>query len=207
MKPSSPGWATETTCATEEEGAQVEASTGFFCGEVAGCSESEDEEEEEEPKASNAGGSLLESGTAPPICPAVSSSREVIIMDHFGCHVSLPYSSGWAALPLYKARFPTEFSHLQFAIQKSARLLLLSLESSESSSFKRVALEKYLTRLVAHPVIRKSNELRAFLQVQGKLLFPKQLLNDSMNAAVQTQDTAQPARVGRDLLKLFKELK
>ncbi|RAL37358.1 hypothetical protein DM860_000052 [Cuscuta australis] len=81
------------------------------------------------------------------------------------------------------------------------------MQKHEFVELRRVALEKYLTRLAAHPVIRKSNELRAFLQVQGKLLFPMQLLNDSMNAAVQTQDTSQPARGGRDLLKLFKELK
>ncbi|VFR02652.1 unnamed protein product [Cuscuta campestris] len=47
MKPSSPGWAIETTCAAEEEGAQVGASTGCFCGGVARHSKDEEEAEEE----------------------------------------------------------------------------------------------------------------------------------------------------------------
>ncbi|XP_031094226.1 sorting nexin 2B-like [Ipomoea triloba] len=34
---------------------------------------------------------------------------------------------------------------------------------------RRAALEKYLQRLAAHPVIRTSEELRLFLEVQGKL--------------------------------------
>lgn len=40
---------------------------------------------------------------------------------------------------------------------------------------RRVALEKYLRKLATHPVIRKSDELRVFLQVPGKLLFQQVL--------------------------------
>lgn len=85
------------------------------------------------------------------------------------------------------------------------------------------ALEKYLRRLAAHPVIKKSDELRVFLQVQGKLplptsvdvasrmldgaaKLPKQLFGDSVSV-MGPQDVVQPAKGGRDLLRLFKELK
>ncbi|GAB4860257.1 Sorting nexin 2B [Ancistrocladus abbreviatus] len=88
---------------------------------------------------------------------------------------------------------------------------------------RRVALEKYLRRLAGHPVIRKSNELRLFLQVPGKLpltpsmdvasrvldgavKLPKQLLGDS-GSVMTAHDVVQPAKGGRDLLRLFKELK
>ncbi|XP_057955493.1 sorting nexin 2A-like [Malania oleifera] len=88
---------------------------------------------------------------------------------------------------------------------------------------RRVALEKYLRRLAAHPVIKKSDELRVFLQVQGKLpllnstdvasrmldgaaKLPKQLFGDS-GSAVALHEVLQPAKGGRDLLRIFKELK
>lgn len=88
---------------------------------------------------------------------------------------------------------------------------------------RRVALEKYLRRLAAHPVIRTSDELRVFLQVQGKLPLssttdvasrmldgaanlPKQLFGDS-RSVVPPHEAVQPAKGGRDLLRLFKELK
>lgn len=88
---------------------------------------------------------------------------------------------------------------------------------------RRVALEKYLRRLAAHPVIKKSDELRVFLQVQGKLplpvttdvasrmldgavKLPKQLFGDS-GPVVAPHEVVQPAKGGRDLLRLFKELK
>ncbi|KAI4383895.1 hypothetical protein MLD38_009685 [Melastoma candidum] len=87
---------------------------------------------------------------------------------------------------------------------------------------RRIALEKYLRRLAAHPVISKSDELRVFLQVQGKLpllattdvasrmldgavRLPKQLLGDG--PAMAPHEVVQPAKGGRDLLRLFKELK
>lgn len=88
---------------------------------------------------------------------------------------------------------------------------------------RRTALEKYLRKLAAHPVIRKSDELRVFLQVPGKLPLPtstdvtarvldgaanlpKQLFGDSRNV-IAPHEAVQPAKGGRDLLRLFKELK
>ncbi|XP_022949229.1 sorting nexin 2A [Cucurbita moschata] len=86
---------------------------------------------------------------------------------------------------------------------------------------RRMALEKYLRKLAGHPVIRKSDEFKVFLQVQGRLplptttdvasrmldgavKLPKQLLSES---AIAPQEVVQPAKGGRDLLRLFKELK
>ncbi|XP_021716257.1 sorting nexin 2B-like [Chenopodium quinoa] len=88
---------------------------------------------------------------------------------------------------------------------------------------RRVALEKYLRKLAAHPVLRTSEELRMFLQVQGKLPLqtstdvasrmldgavnlPKQLFGDS-RSVVTPHEAVQPAKGGRDLLRLFRELK
>lgn len=95
------------------------------------------------------------------------------------------------------------------------------MQKQEFVEQRRVSLEKYLRRLAAHPVIRKSDELKVFLQVQGKLplptstdvasrmldgavKLPKQLFGESMMAP---QEVVQPAKGGRDLLRLFKELK
>lgn len=95
------------------------------------------------------------------------------------------------------------------------------MQKQEFVEQRRVALEKYLRRLAAHPVIKKSDELRVFLQVQGKLplptstdvasrmldgavKLPKQLLSESV---VAPHEVVQPAKGGRDLLRLFKELK
>ncbi|PWA84373.1 Phox homologous domain-containing protein [Artemisia annua] len=90
---------------------------------------------------------------------------------------------------------------------------------------RRVALEKYLRKLAEHPVIKRSEELRVFLQVQGKLplvkttdvasrmldgavKLPKQLFGESVvSAAVDPSEVVQPAKGGRDLLRLFKELR
>lgn len=88
---------------------------------------------------------------------------------------------------------------------------------------RRVALEKYLRKLAAHPVIRTSDELKVFLQVSGKLPLststdvasrmldgaanlPKQLFGDS-RSVVASHEAVQPAKGGRDLLRLIKELK
>ncbi|XP_065880750.1 sorting nexin 2B-like [Euphorbia lathyris] len=96
------------------------------------------------------------------------------------------------------------------------------MQKQEFVEQRRVALEKYLRRLAAHPVIRNSDELKVFLQVQGKLplptstdvasrmldgavKLPKQLFGESV--AVAPQEVVQPAKGGRDLLRLFKELK
>ncbi|XP_056861489.1 sorting nexin 2B [Raphanus sativus] len=78
---------------------------------------------------------------------------------------------------------------------------------------RRVALEKYLRRLASHPVIRNSDELKVFLGVEGKLplqmgtdvasrILPKQLFGEGVEVAAQP-----PARSGRDLFRLFKELR
>lgn len=97
------------------------------------------------------------------------------------------------------------------------------MQKQEFVEQRRVALEKFLRRLAAHPVIKKSDELRVFLQVQGRLplptsvdvasrmldgaaKLPKQLFGDS-RSVMGLQDVVQPAKGGRDLLRLFKELK
>ncbi|CAI9298837.1 unnamed protein product [Lactuca saligna] len=91
---------------------------------------------------------------------------------------------------------------------------------------RRFALEKYLQRLAEHPVIRQSDELRVFLQVQGKLpLLPtapvtsrmldgatklsKQLLGDNSGGGsvrIQPQDVVQPAKSRWDFLRIVKEM-
>ncbi|KAG1339016.1 sorting nexin 2B [Cocos nucifera] len=89
---------------------------------------------------------------------------------------------------------------------------------------RRSALEKYLWKLGVHPVIGKSDELRVFLQAPGKLplptstdmasrmldgavRLPKQLFGEGPAGYVTPQDAVQPAKGGRDLLRIFKELK
>ncbi|CAK7351927.1 unnamed protein product [Dovyalis caffra] len=96
------------------------------------------------------------------------------------------------------------------------------MQKQEFVEQRRVALEKYLRRLVAHPVIKRSDELRVFLSVQGRLplatstdvasrmldgavKLPKQLFGESV--AVAPSEVVQPAKGGRDLLRIFKELK
>ncbi|XP_010520188.1 PREDICTED: sorting nexin 2A [Tarenaya hassleriana] len=98
------------------------------------------------------------------------------------------------------------------------------MQKQEFVEQRRVALEKYLRRLAAHPVIKKSDELKVFLQVQGKLplptttdmasrmldgavKLPKQLFGEGVVSAVAPHEVVQPAKGGRDLLRLFKELK
>ncbi|KAK7320571.1 hypothetical protein VNO77_30181 [Canavalia gladiata] len=100
------------------------------------------------------------------------------------------------------------------------------MQKQEFVEQRRVAVEKYLRKLAMHPVIRKSEELRLFLEAQGKLplakttdvasrmldgavKLPRQLLGGETVAAggVDVNDVAQPAKVGRDLLRIFKELK
>ncbi|KAI0497247.1 hypothetical protein KFK09_020470 [Dendrobium nobile] len=89
---------------------------------------------------------------------------------------------------------------------------------------RRDALEKYLQRLATHPVVGCSEELRVFLRAQGKLplspttdvasrmldgavRLPRQLFGDGAYGSVAPQEAVQPARGGRDLLRMFKELK
>ncbi|XP_064999281.1 sorting nexin 2B-like isoform X1 [Musa acuminata AAA Group] len=98
------------------------------------------------------------------------------------------------------------------------------MQKHEFVEHRRLALEKYLRRLAEHPVIGKSDELRVFLQEKGKLplptttdvasrmmdgavRLPKQLFGEWAAAQVAPQDIVQPAKGGRDLLRIFKELK
>jgi hypothetical protein len=88
---------------------------------------------------------------------------------------------------------------------------------------RRNALEKYLCRLANHPVIRFSDELRLFLQSQSKLplipttdvasrmldgaaSLPRQLFGEG-SLLLGPQEVSQPAKGGRDLMRMFKELK
>ncbi|KAL9268116.1 Sorting nexin 2A-like protein [Drosera capensis] len=90
------------------------------------------------------------------------------------------------------------------------------MHKQEFVEHRRYDLEKYLMRLASHPVIKKSNELRVFLQVPGKLplartidvasrvldgavKLPKQLTGDA--------EAVQGVKGGMDLLKKFKELR
>ncbi|KAG0574976.1 hypothetical protein KC19_VG307400 [Ceratodon purpureus] len=87
---------------------------------------------------------------------------------------------------------------------------------------RRAALEKYLARLAAHPVLRHSDELRKFLLAEGRLplqpstdiasrmldgavKLPLQIFGDTSSMLIP-HEAAQPAR-GRVLLRMFKELK
>ncbi|KAG7608408.1 Phox homologous domain [Arabidopsis suecica] len=96
------------------------------------------------------------------------------------------------------------------------------MQKQEFVEQRRVALEKYLRRLVAHPVIRNSDELKVFLQAQGKLplatstdvasrmldgavKLPKQLFGEGGGAS--SVEVVQPGRGGRDFLRMFKELR
>lgn len=98
------------------------------------------------------------------------------------------------------------------------------MQKQEFVEQRRLALEKYLRKLAAHPAIRTSEELRLFLEVKGKLplvkstdvasrmldgavKLPKQLFGGEAVGAVDVSEVAQPAKGGRDLLRLFKELK
>ncbi|KAK4412511.1 Sorting nexin 2B [Sesamum alatum] len=97
------------------------------------------------------------------------------------------------------------------------------MQKQEFVEQRRVELEKYLRRLARHPVIKKSDELRVFLTVQGRMplptsidvasrmldgavRLPKQLLVES-RSVVEPQDVLHPAKGGRDMLRFFKELK
>ncbi|XP_047973725.1 sorting nexin 2B-like [Salvia hispanica] len=88
---------------------------------------------------------------------------------------------------------------------------------------RRVELEKYLKRLARHPMIRKSDELRVFLTVKGRMplptsidvasrmldgavRLPKQLMGES-SSVIEPQDVVHSAKGGRDMLRFFKELK
>lgn len=88
---------------------------------------------------------------------------------------------------------------------------------------RRAALQRYLARLAAHPVVGRSDELRVFLMASGRLplptttdvasrmldgavKLPKQLFAGE-SAVVGVHEVVQPAKGGRDLLRIFKELR
>ncbi|XP_055832889.1 sorting nexin 2B-like [Solanum dulcamara] len=98
------------------------------------------------------------------------------------------------------------------------------MQKQEFLEQRRAALEKYLRRLAVHPVIRRSEELRMFLEAHGKLplvrttdvasrmldgavQLPKQIFGESAVGMVDANEVAQPAKGGRDLLRIFRELK
>lgn len=97
------------------------------------------------------------------------------------------------------------------------------MQKQEFIEQRRAAIEKYLYRLANHPVIRMSDELRLFLQSQGKLpliastdiasrmldgaaSLPRQLFGEG-SMVIAPEDVAQPAKGGRDLVRLFKEMR
>ncbi|XP_024516111.1 sorting nexin 2B-like [Selaginella moellendorffii] len=88
---------------------------------------------------------------------------------------------------------------------------------------RRLGIERYLRRLASHSVLRKSEELRTFIVSKAKLQMvptldvasrmldgaaklPRQLFGDGP-AAVNPQEVVHSAKGGRDLLRLFKELR
>lgn len=97
------------------------------------------------------------------------------------------------------------------------------MQKQEFVEQRMLALEKYLRKLAAHPVIRKSEELKVFLQVKGKLPLAKStgmastMLDGAVTQpgesggeaveAVDSNEVAQPAKGGRDFFRIFKELK
>ncbi|TKW27905.1 hypothetical protein SEVIR_3G288600v4 [Setaria viridis] len=97
------------------------------------------------------------------------------------------------------------------------------MQKDEFVAQRRAALERYLWRLAEHPAIGPSDELRVFLQTEGKMplpgstdvasrmldgaaRLPRQLIAGE-EAVAAPQDVVQPAKGGRDLLRIFKELK
>lgn len=91
---------------------------------------------------------------------------------------------------------------------------------------RRGALQKYLRRLAIHPVLRRTEELRLFLNTDGPLpllpstdiasrmldgaaKLPRQLFgSESPSLSLPLpSEASQPARGGRDLLRMWKELR
>jgi len=92
---------------------------------------------------------------------------------------------------------------------------------------RRAALEKFLSKLAAHPVISQSGELRVFLEHDGELSaspawaqlkpthssvlegisrLPKQLISND-RATVTPAEAAQSTKQSNDFLRMLKELK
>ncbi|KAG0517619.1 hypothetical protein BDA96_09G105100 [Sorghum bicolor] len=97
------------------------------------------------------------------------------------------------------------------------------MQRDEFVAQRRAALERYLWRLAEHPAIGPSDELRVFLHAEGKMplpgstdmasrmldgaaRLPRQLIAGE-DAVAPPQEVVQPAKGGRDLLRIFKELK
>eukprot|EP00897_Mesotaenium_endlicherianum_P007544 jgi/Mesen1/6818/ME000035S06195 len=97
------------------------------------------------------------------------------------------------------------------------------MHGKEFIEMRRVALEKYLQRLAVHPILSRSRELRLFLETEGKLplmptqdvtsrvlggaaKLPRQLFGADGPVAAPSE-AAQPAKGGRDLMRMFKELR
>lgn len=79
---------------------------------------------------------------------------------------------------------------------------------------RRAALEKYLQKLAAHPVIGRSEELMIFLRETGMeplslttVMASRMLDGDRSNGWVTPQESLLPARGGWDLVRMFKELR
>lgn len=101
------------------------------------------------------------------------------------------------------------------------------MQKQEFVEQRRSAIEKYLYKLAEHPVVGKSDELRVFLEVVGKsplpattdmasrvldgaVRLPRQLFGGGEAGSgyvAAPQDVVQPAKGGRDLLRMFKELR
>lgn len=73
---------------------------------------------------------------------------------------------------------------------------------------RRAAIERYLRRLAAHPVIGRSEELRAFLRAPGRLSLPPQANEIAAKPIARESGAAKPmGKGGRDLFRMFRELK
>ncbi|KAL9316211.1 hypothetical protein ACSQ67_017212 [Phaseolus vulgaris] len=94
------------------------------------------------------------------------------------------------------------------------------MQKQEFVEQRRVALEKYLRKLAAHPVIGRSEELRVFLEAKGRLPLARttdvasrmldgavRLPRQLFGGEAEVGEVTQPAKGGRDLLRIFKELK
>ncbi|GAQ79708.1 Sorting nexins and related PX domain-containing proteins [Klebsormidium nitens] len=97
------------------------------------------------------------------------------------------------------------------------------MQQKDFVEMRKMALDKYLKRLAAHPVLRNSTDLKVFLETEGRLplqpttdlasrmldgavKLPRQLFG-SEQTTPPPQEAAQPAKGGRDLVRIFKELK
>lgn len=78
------------------------------------------------------------------------------------------------------------------------------MQSEQFVEQRRAQVEKYLNKLAAHPVIRRSEELRAFLVTRGRVL---QLPKSGDVSPKQPSVVAVEGRTGGDLMRMFKELR